>query len=67
MIRKLVVVILLGLIVCTAAFAVELPIEPHTMSEFETIWDYVVINDADLVEIHYSEKQSVNTYHKYEN
>ncbi len=66
MIRKLVVVILLGLIVCTAAFAVELPIEPHTISEFETIWDYVVINDADLVEIHYSEKQSVNTYHKYE-
>ncbi len=63
---KLAAGFLLCLAVCTSAFAAGLPTEPRSLSEFEEVWDYAAANDADHIEIHYAEKQSVNTYYKYE-
>ena len=63
---KLADIVLLALATVIPAFAAELPSEPRTISEFEEVWDYVAANDADHVEFHYTEKQSSNTYYKYE-
>lgn len=62
---KLAAIVLLVLTAIIPAFAAELPSEPHTIPEFEEVWDYVAANDANHVEIHYTEKQSSNTYHRY--
>lgn len=37
------------------AFAIEYPGEPKTLAEFEGVWDFVSENNADSIEIHYSE------------
>lgn len=62
---KAAAVLILVLTLFTSAFAAGLPVEPRTLSEFEAVWDYAAQNSSDQVSIHYSDKQSVNTYEKY--
>ncbi len=66
-IRKLIAALILTIAVSCPAFAAGLSGAPHTLSDFEDVWDYVVLNDVDCIEFHYDEKQSVNVYQKYRN
>ena len=64
---NLLAVVILALAVSFSVLAAGIPDEPHTLRDFEAVWDYAVSSDANRIAIHYSEKQSVNTYQKYRN
>ena len=64
---RLAVIVLLILTASFTAFAAEFPGEPHTLTDFEAVWDYAAASGAEQIRIHYSEKQSVNVYQKYRN
>lgn len=44
-----------------------LPDEPELFSDFEAVWDYAAATGENCVKLHYTKKQSVNTYQKYKN
>lgn len=64
---RLAAAVLVSLAVSLPAFAANLPAEPRTLAGFEAVWDYAAASGAEQVRIHYSERQSVNTYQKYKN
>lgn len=66
-VRNLISALILMMAISGFAFAVGFPSTPHTLSDFEDVWDYVVLNDIECIEFHYEEKQSVNVYQKYRN
>jgi len=45
----------------TVVSAVEIPTEPRTVLEFEQLWDYVVANDVEYIEISYATRRTENT------
>ena len=63
-VRNLISALILIIAISGFAFAAGVPSTPHSLSDFEDVWDYVVLNDVECMEFHYNEKQSVNVYQK---